>query len=457
MSSTYNGNPANISVGTAFSETIPADGDALAAASVNTPLQKIADLVEAIRQGVATVGFSEGFESATFPPVATSKWTAPSTRFGSDTAWIRSTTNPIAGTAAASAPRPQTLSTNSSMGLDTFLMSPSRLEFLWAVNCILNNGDHLDFYVDGTLVFQMSSQVSNTLVGGLYRTDSLREGFHTFDWRFVRGSSASVGSEECQIDSVAIVPEIAWISDPLRIGLLEDCFVGGVDGTSHTITASGSGSSLYGSWNFITNANVGKFLLGGSASGYGAGIISIQTANTAIADYVIMSLQSFTSLATPQTLAALLEQRVYVDNSIANQVIETGWLPHGVGVLFSAATSDFIGWAWDGGNGTSSTWRWRIINNGTVTSLDSNIASSSNGLIRLGVICGTARGISSAVFVKDGKALPGASSIPPIMTSLPSFDIGGSGASPGMRARSITAAQLATGSMDWTKLIGLRP
>src|SRR6266436_7791754 len=52
MSTLYTGNAGNVSLGSAISTTIPADGDALTAASVNTALQKVDDYLAAFRQTV---------------------------------------------------------------------------------------------------------------------------------------------------------------------------------------------------------------------------------------------------------------------------------------------------------------------------------------------------------------------------------------------------------------------
>src|SRR5216684_924189 len=55
----------------------------------------------------AVVGlFAEDFEATAFPPTARPGWSTPSPRFGTDLSWVRSTTNPITGTASASAPVP---------------------------------------------------------------------------------------------------------------------------------------------------------------------------------------------------------------------------------------------------------------------------------------------------------------------------------------------------------------
>lgn len=56
MATTYNGNAAGISLATALSITIPADGDPLAVSSVNTPLQRLADYAEAMRARATFTG-----------------------------------------------------------------------------------------------------------------------------------------------------------------------------------------------------------------------------------------------------------------------------------------------------------------------------------------------------------------------------------------------------------------
>lgn len=51
MPSTYTGNPANVAPSIAPTETLPSDGDALAVASVNGPLQKLLDFIANIFKG----------------------------------------------------------------------------------------------------------------------------------------------------------------------------------------------------------------------------------------------------------------------------------------------------------------------------------------------------------------------------------------------------------------------
>lgn len=59
MSTTYNGSAAGGPLNAVVSITIPADGvDTLGVASVNTPLQKAADYLEAVRQATAYACFS---------------------------------------------------------------------------------------------------------------------------------------------------------------------------------------------------------------------------------------------------------------------------------------------------------------------------------------------------------------------------------------------------------------
>jgi hypothetical protein len=57
LSTTYTGVPGNISALTPVTATIPADGDALSAASVNTPLQKLADYVAFLEQQAGLTAF----------------------------------------------------------------------------------------------------------------------------------------------------------------------------------------------------------------------------------------------------------------------------------------------------------------------------------------------------------------------------------------------------------------
>jgi hypothetical protein len=285
--------------------------------------------------GPYALGFIEDFEVATFPPVATNSWATPSVNFGSDSAWVRTTTNPITSTASASAPVPQALSTNSSLGLTITLLSPSRVSFLWAVNCNQNNGDHLDFYVDGVLTAQFSTQVSNTLIGGRFMTDLIREGRHTFDWRFVRGGSASVGSEECKIDTVEIIPETFWQSDPGRLNFFDDCFGNATTNNNVAISATVDTTHSY-PWVFNTSANTGIYFIGGNSGGNfeSMGAISIQSANVAAADWASMRLEGSgagfraSTLAIFGTMQTLVETRTLIASAglQANSVYENGWV-----------------------------------------------------------------------------------------------------------------------------------
>jgi hypothetical protein len=444
----YTGVAANAPLSSATQATVPADGDNDNAATFTVGMQKIIDYIEALRVGVSGA-FSEGFESATFPPVATSTWSTPSKNFGTDSAWVRTTTGPLVGTASASAPTPQTLSTNSSLGLSAFLASPSRLQFVFAVTCNANNGDHLDFFVDGVLTAQFSSTTGPAAVAGTFYTDCLREGLHTFDWRFVRGGSASVGSEKCLIDTVQIIPEGAWAEDPTltRFYLNDDLPYG--FGIATTTTLNSPTGNMVGFWHFLSSANLGN--IQGDVNNGGVmtkGEVQFATANVAAGDFVKMLMnQRGASLGNAFTLAksVFTEWRISPINAwTANMVLETG-------VGSSITATDFAGWALDGSASTTN-WRWRTRTSGGVaTTLDPGVVASSLTYVRLGVITSTVGGISSAIFLKDGKALPGAASIPPIsITNLPTTVL------PQTEIRSVTVAATVTALADWCKCLALR-
>jgi hypothetical protein len=432
--------------------TTPAGADVPNAASVQTSMQQLANRTAYLNARALAAPIAEGFESATFPPpTPAGVWATPSPRFATDSAWVRSTTNPIAGTASASAPVPQTLSTNSSLGLTAMLWCPSRLVFQFAVNGNNNTSDHLDCYIDGVLVFSMSTIASNTLVAGIYYSDMLREGLHTVDWRWVRGGSASVGSEECKIDVVQILPEDAWRTDPTRVLGFDDGFIG--CGTGTTFPALGANANTWlAAWIATTGTNVGKCTPSQNAGSPRAfGGIDLQTTNTAAGDFVTAALQgvgnAWQGFGSPATNFQFVEGRVHTGIRVANQVNEVGVIDNN-----GAGTRNFVGWAWDGSNGATSTWRFRSITAGAVTSADSGIASADSTYFRLGVAMATVRGVTSAVFTKDGKALPGTGNVPPILTGVPN----GAALLPGFGVRSITAAITAVMTLDWMRVLSLR-
>jgi len=446
VSSVYSGNSGNVSIASTIQVTLPSDGDALNAASVNVVDQKQSDYLEAFRQMlVLGTGWpiSEGFESTTFPPASPlNAWATPSPRFPTDLAWVRSTTNPIAGVASASAPVPQAINTNSSLGLTVAFASPSRVSFLFALNCNNNQGDHLDFYVDGVLTAQLTTQTSNTLVGSRFVSDPLREGAHTFDWRFVRGASASVGSEECKIDTVEIIPDETWRNDPARALFFDEGFV------NNATTAIGANTLVNPPWLLATGANAGSYGPGGTAVPVAAaGVFSLSSAAVAAADWASALAHMPAGLLLAPAKTPFVEARVGLGTLTANKILEIG-----LGDSGAPAAGNFVGWAWDGSNGGASNWRWRGIVAGAATSVDSSVPPAASTYFRLGVSVATVRGVTGAVFTKDGKALPGPGVAPPLMaTGIPTIAL-----STLFRVRSVTAAALVQADMDWMRFLALR-
>jgi len=298
----YTGVPGNVSLGAAVQISIPQDAvDTESVASVNVPLQKEADYLEAIRGFLASGSATETFDAATFPPLSFGAgWTAPSSRFGSDSAYVRDTGSPITGTASANRPGSQTANSTSSMGLSTFFLTPGRFLFDLKVTCNINAGDHLDLYIDGVLTGKWYSATGPTTEGGRYVSEILPAGAHTFDWRFVRGASASVGSEAAKIDNVQVVPEFLWLFDPARLYWIEDFIA--------------AANSLPPNWTAQNNGNAGSVSSYGSgelaaASRVVIGLIDILNAATVIGDTQGIAPTTGTMFAGPGfTPSALLLQ-----------------------------------------------------------------------------------------------------------------------------------------------------
>lgn len=451
---TYNAIPGNVSLASAVQVSVPADGvDSMAVSTVNTGLQKEADYLEAIRQMIIGTGvpINEGFEGSVFPPTSPSgAWSAPSSRFNTDTAWIRTAVGPLAGVASASAPTPQTLSTNSSMGLQTFLFSPSRLQFVFAVTSNANNGDHLDFFIDGILTAQFSSTTGPVAVAGTFITDLLTVGAHTFDWRFVRGASASVASEKCLVDSVQVISEESWRTDPTlsRLYMFDDMTWanGPIASSGFALTTANSPAAFF-SMLVSAGGNTGTIALAQNASGLSSyGEVLFTNASVAAGDSM-SSIPNFNS-------GVLTAQFPLSKNPFAEWRVNINTITPGAGsaeVGLRSTGSDFAGWCFDGAVSIVN-WRWRTRTSGGVqTDVDSGVAWSSSSYFRLGTIASTVGGISSVIFLKDGKALPGAANIPPILTTnLPTI------AAPGFRIKSGAGASTYPILVDYLRYLGLR-
>jgi hypothetical protein len=302
LSTPYNANPANVSLGTAVQVTIPQDGvDTESVASINTPIQKSADYIEAIRSALSTSGAAETFDAATFPPTSMGGgWSAPSTRFGSDSAYVRDTGTPITGTASANRPGSQTASTTSSMGLSTFFLTPGRFIFEFKVTCNINAGDHLDLYIDGVLTGKWYSATGPTTEGGRYVSEILPAGAHTFDWRFVRGASASVGGEAAKIDNVQVVPDFLWLFDPARLYWIED-FVA----TANSLPPNWTAANNNGNAGTINSYGSGDLA---AAARVVVGLIEILNAATVIGDTQGIAPTTGVMLSPGFTPSALLLQ-----------------------------------------------------------------------------------------------------------------------------------------------------
>jgi hypothetical protein len=398
MSSTYTGVPGNVSLGSAVQETIPGDGDARSASATNVGMQKLADYLEATRQ-VAILGSGlplfEGFENATFPPAAPNGgWAAPSVNYGSDLAYQRDTSNPITGTASANRNSGQTASTNSSMSLTLCFDSPSRISFVLDLLCNASYGDHLDFYIDGVLTGKWST-VSNTVSSsGRWVSDPLREGKHTFDWRFVRGASGSVANEKARIDAVNVVPESIWMGDRANRILIEDDFDGPVP-------------SVVTSWRWATITGTHAGTMAGSLNNPVFGAWDLNTAATAIGDEEGITLEqnqsggsnSFSGWGTYMPFAEALISIPSLAGVAVEFGISAGGIPSNGGSFSGSA------WIYDSTLGTD--WRFRTGNAGTLTTNPTGITAVAATWTRLGL--SVAQGLTNgngALGMINGQSLP---------------------------------------------------
>ena len=389
MSSTYNGNAGGVSLGSGVSITIPSDGDPDSAASVNVPFQKGADYLEAMR---LSPGLSEGFDSVTFPPTTTPGWTSPSARFGSDLAWVRTTTGfqlLSGGTVAqAAAPSPQGTSTNSSLGLSALLLSPSRVGFYFTVKCNITASDHLDFYVDGVLTAQWNCTATTAQVTGRFHTDVLKEGVHTFDWRFVRGGSASIASEIAAIDMVEILPESKWFDRGTRIEIYDEMAYPATIGPFWVASNSGNAGSIAG----LPTGSIGQ------------GLMNMTAAAVAIGDWQAATGQIF--VVPSATFSAFFEANIIL-SSLANIFVMFGiWAGSPTG-------ANMVAWLYD--SSISANWILKAIDGATVTKVneDSGVAAITQ-LTRLGLfpaINSTSANLGLVSGMINGKAVPGAGKV----------------------------------------------
>jgi hypothetical protein len=386
--------------------------------------------------------FVEDFEATAFPPTARPGFAAPSPRFPTDLAYVRDTATPIFGTASANRPGAQTASTNSSLGLSVFLPSPSRLFFNFNVICNVGQSDHFDFYVDGVLTAEFSSRTGPTTESGRFVTDVLTEGAHTFDWRFVRGASASVGSEAAKVDQIEIIPESRWQGDPARFYWFDEM----VPDASAANTAEYCAPKGFQQ---STAANAPTFgYLGGTGQLY-CGAIRMGCAGVAVGDlaaiFALANSMFLNSNLLP-TRKPFYEAFVYVITvanvflaiglvDSASNTAETGSLAQAELILDTAVSPN---------------WQLRVFTQGVgATTINTGVAAAA-GALRVGISVDT----KGVVVILNGKSIPvaGASNS---MCSNPTFTTG-FGASPRLMVRSRTAAAVCQIDVDSHRLYALK-
>jgi hypothetical protein len=423
----YSGAPGNI---TSASPTmnVPVDGDSDSAATFTVGTQKVIDYLAAM---TVWAGFSEGFEATAFPPTATPGWTTPSARYGSDLAWVRSTSSPLFGSAHAAAPSPQGTTTNSSLGLSVLLTAPARVGFYFTVKCNTAASDHLDFYVDGVLFAQYNCTATTATVTGRYMSDPLTEGVHTFDWRFVRGGSASIAGEVAAIDQVQIIPESRWGDQSTRVFIYDEFAY------PATIPAS--------LWAATNSGNAGTFQ--GTFPSLGFGVAALTSSATAIGDWEACTAQ-FNVPVGGAGLLCFLEGLLSV--TLANSFTMFGvWTGSPTGANLSA-------WVYD--SSVSANWFLKSIDNGSTTRVneDSGVAAVA-GNQRLGLFPsnnpGTGpTGIMSGMI--NGKAVPGAGKL---IGGVSGFPLGSvNNCQPFFLSGSKTSAGARQATLDYFKCLGFR-
>jgi hypothetical protein len=380
---------------------------------------------------------NEGFESTTFPP--NPMWVTPSPRYPSDAAWVRSTTGPLTGTASASAPTPQGASTNSSIGATVVLYSPSRIQFQFDVKNNITMTDFLALYIDGGIAFQMSSGPTMAESAGTWISDVLNAGVHTFDWRYVRGAAAPVSGEKCLIDNVQILPEAFLRNDPLHLYVdWNGEFYSTVRRSTGNTPAFANDSVIMGFWDIACGANAG-YIGAGGLSGPPHARLALISAAIAAGDYTKMGFSPNDFITLNKVPFIEWRADLFPSSSVVEEI--------GFGEMPISASTYFQGWAMDYSLSPSLRIRGRI---GTGANVDSDVGFGSGTNLRLGAICSTVAGISSAVFMKDGKTQFTGSNpwILPVSASNP--------CSPCAVVRSIGTPVGATFPIQSCKLISLR-
>jgi hypothetical protein len=425
--------------------TTPSGADVPNAASVQTSLQQLANRT-AFLQALGLSGkIFEGFESVTFPPASPGGfWSAPSTRFNTDFAYQRDTSNPITGTASANRNTGQTATSNSSLGLsNVYLDSPARIAFVFDLLCNASFGDHLDFYIDGVLTAKYSCTTNATVSAGRFVSDVLREGVHTFDWRFVRGGSVSVASEKARVDAVNIIPESVWSDPTTRFSFFDDLVYTSVG----LVTGPPQLPPFY---HHASSANAGTFNWNWTGSTvFFHGSPKFTCSATAIGDYYGVTLgDGMFGTGSAAAYAPFLETMINLP-SIANMFVEFGFAG-GAGIF----TDYLAAWVYDSSVGTD--WRFKTINASTVTTNPTGVAAAAGVATRLSVsgLAGLTNG-NGWLGLINGQALPGAGANH--MGSTQNMPTGAAGAYvPYLRVGSRTAAAAKIVEVDYLKLLALR-
>lgn len=282
---------------------------------------------------------SEGFEVAVPPATPALAWTAPSSRYGSDLAYQRSTTSPLVGTASAQRNSSQTHSQNSSLGLNVYLPEPGRLAFLFKV-LSEDNFDFLRGYLDGVEKLRMSGATARA---GRFVTDVLAPGRHTFDWRFTKDGTTTEAGETAQVDTVETWLESRWLDAQRYLFLLEDFF--GNFTARWSAFSAGGGSSV--------------------AMVAGAGGIADLATGASTNDEAGIQLGALGQIALANEPA--LEFRLKL-SSTASVRAEFG--------LWDGTTNNRICWIFD--SSVSANWYVRAESGGVSTQVDTGIAADTS-------------------------------------------------------------------------------
>jgi hypothetical protein len=348
--------PANITDDpTSFpTVTTPVDADTPNAASLQVSIQQLANRTAYLNAGSFSGKIFEGFESATFPPATPAGfWSAPSVRFNTDVAYARDTVNPITGTASANRGAGQGANQSGSLGLsNVYLDSPSRISFVIDLLCNASFGDHLDFYIDGVLTAKWSTTTNATISAGRFVSDVLREGVHTFDWRFVRGASVSVASEKARIDAVNITPESVWSDRPNRIYLDEDFLYN-------------TGSTPTG-WTAALGANPGSVAYDTSPGTDRFGVVRVTSGAVGIGDQTTLSLLGVNSSWCSAGNFPFLEFWINLP-ALTNIAVDVG--------IMSSVLTDSVTWRYDSSLGTD--WKFRTSVGGVATTNPTGLVAAT--------------------------------------------------------------------------------